>query len=214
MNAHPVGPFGIACMDGHAAIEMLPEESRRGSIFLPEEFSQTSRSDAGWVVASGIPVPVGSLVLVAYGHGARIKGYHNDVWKARSTLVLTGCAGGEMISDEYGDGFEGCSSVPWWESVIAMRENDDWSPMGKQVRIRLRPVESQGGISLTRKRYQPEATVVSVGPDAFTGSLAEDVSPGDTVLFDEGAVRRLVGTEDALIPDFAVHAKVLCNTTV
>lgn len=222
LTEKPVGPFGIDCAPGHAAIEMLPQREKYGSIILPDELSHTMRSDAGWVLSSGVPVEPLELVLVAYGHGLRVKDYHNDLYDSRKRaiehlgdenahgrVVFTGCAGGEMISDEYGDAFEPCSPVPWWESIVAvMRE--DWIPTGHNVRVRLRPVKSSGMIELARKRYEPECEVVSVGSDAFTkdGKKYADVKPGQTWIFDEGGVKRFVGTDEAIVPDFAFHAQV------
>ena len=224
LSARPVPPFGIDCAPGHCVVEMLPAREKYGSIVLPDELAHTMRSDAGWLLSAGDGVPLEplSLVLVAYGHGLRVRDYRNDVYDSRKRavahlgdenahgrVVFTGCAGGEMISDEYGDAFEPCSPVPWWESIVAVMQ-DVWVPTGHNVRVRLRPVKREGSLELVRRRYEPECEVLSVGKDAFTkdGKKYRDVKPGQVWVFDEGAVKRIVGTDEALVPDFGFHAQV------
>ena len=224
----PRGPFGVECFPGHAAIEMVPAITRLGSLYLPQGYAQETRSDAGYVLSAGegVDLKPQDLVLVAYGHGLRVRDYENPLYSSREwaqqvtgdrnvhgSVVFTGCAGGEMISDDYGDADQPCFPVPWWESIVAVREDGEWVPCGRKVRLKLAPTGRSGNIALVRKRYEPEAKVLAIGSKAFFDPSGQfrgmDVKAGDTVVYDEGGILEIVGEDEVIVDDFAVHCKVL-----
>ena len=204
-----VGHRSVKCLPGHVAIELLPVKEKDGSIYLPQEFAEVHRNDVGLVVSAGEGVPLfpGDLVVVLYGHGKRVKRFTNGIFESRSTMVFTGCAGGALIDDEYGEE-EPCSQVPWWESIPMRIDDGNFVPLGRNVLLELTPVEnSEGGIALSRKRHECDALVASMGPDAFEGYGVRP-KQGNRVVFDEGAVRQFVGTEFIVVPDWSIHAIV------
>ncbi len=205
---------------GKVVVEMLPEKEKEGLIYLPDDVATKTRPDVGVVVSAGLGVPLktGEVVIVRYGHGKRVKGFSCNGFKSNSTMVFCGRAGGEMVDDPfYGDPLFYARDVPWDDSIVAKIEGMVFIPTGRNVLIRLKPVEKEGLIEMFEIRHECDAEIVAIGPDAFYRRTKNgrakvmDVSVGETVVFDDGSVKRSpaltsLGKDFASIPDDGVLA--------
>ena len=190
---------------GCVAIEMAPRAEMVGSIYLPDEFSQKTRPDTGWVVGRGADVPLepGVPVVIRYKTGKRVKKFSCKGFSAEE-MAFIGWAGGRMVDDCYGDPLVWPYKVKWDECVMATIECETIEPTGENVLLQLHPVEKEGSVLLSQKRYQCDGTVIGLGKDAGQGEY-EDLKIGKTALFYDGALT-FVGDDRAIIRQDAILA--------
>lgn len=198
--------YGIECLPWAVAVEMVPRaESTSAGIVLTDDLQSEMRAD----LAIGIGGEIKGLeVYVRHDRGKCIQGFGwGGQAEARSEVRFYGINGG---FDFAGSGEPSrVGRYPWWEAVLC---DKSMRPLGKNVLVKLAPKpESVGGIYLQKRDIQrdPVAEVVAVGP------LCEHLSPGDKVIFHEGAVdgprtALLVGEgwdDHAIVSEDYVYAK-------
>lgn len=180
------GSENIRCGKGKAAIEMAPVQEKYGMIYIPETIGIETRADVGRVISSGIEeVEPGKVVLVAYGHGKRVRGFSCEGFKAEGLMVFTGIAGGAMLDDdEYGEPNQAPVEIDWDETILAHKELD-WEPYGSQIELEVKRVETEGSFYLPGVRHECDGKVLKVGPSVT------DVHVGETAMFHDGGLRQI-----------------------
>lgn len=183
------GSENIHCSEGCAAIEMAPPRAMYGILHVPDELAVNTRPDVGRVIASGVPVEPGQIVLVAYGHGKRVTNFWCKGFRAEGEMVFTGRAGGSELGRD-GEENQPPIEVEWSESILAVQEDLGWKPCGVQVVLRIKSADKEGGIYLPGKRYECDGEIVSYG-DKVT-----DLTVGETALYHDGALKKVMGHDD------------------
>lgn len=196
----------IDCTPGTLVVQIdKAVETSSGGIFLvdPEE----DMPDVGTVVARGekaddVPMPeIGARVLVLPKHGKSIMNFSSGGKVYRGFTRIYGHAGGFSPYMTSGDPAYQPVRVPWWVSVVAELNENEFNPYGDWVLLRHELTDkSEGGIllkgNLRDKRKSCKAEVLKIG--ARCKDIPSDWV-GKRVVYHEGSSRHVLGLDESYV---------------
>ncbi len=206
----------VYALPGIVAVEMLQAKSKSsGCIYLPESALTTQymadgtpiagcEPSVGCIIGLGIGIDdllYGDLVLVRDGDGFCVEGFTAQGYDANGEVRFFG----KVVPIGEGEGAELIEDLPYEESIFARMENEEWKPIGKNIRIRKNPFEETVGQIYIPGHTQVrncEAVVEAVG----NGLELEFFDPvsliprklriGDRVKYQSQAIWSCNGSED------------------
>lgn len=117
----------MTCINGKAAVQMIPPPKRMGSLLVPDTVGGKLRPDVGVVISNGpkVKVSLRDAVLVRPYDGLWLEGFEAGGYKTDAQVRMYGIAAEpslyQVTNGEMGEKSDTGvhHSVPWSESIVA-----------------------------------------------------------------------------------------------